>query len=50
MDLRLRRFTLRHLGLGGEMSRKQRIAEWSDGRQEVKDVESTKGGIELVEV
>ena len=50
IDLRFRHFTIRLMGLGGEISRKQRIAEWSDGRQEVKDVEITKGVTEPVEV
>ena len=50
MDLRLWLFTNRLVGLGGEISRKQRKAKWSDGRQEVKDVESTKEVTEPVEV
>lgn len=42
IDLRLRRVTVCLVRAGGEMSRKQRIAEWSDGRAEVMVVERTK--------
>ena len=35
MDLRLRRVTVCLVRAGGEMSRKLRIAKWSDGRTEV---------------
>ena len=42
MDLRLRRVTVCLVRAGGEMSSKQRIAEWSDGRAEVVLVERTK--------
>lgn len=42
IDLRFRRVTVCLVRAGGEMSRKQRIAEWSDGRVEVRLVETTK--------
>lgn len=42
MDLRLRRVTVCLVRIGGEMSREQRIAEWSEGRPKVRLVERTK--------
>ena len=39
IDLRLRRVTVCLVRVGGEMSREQRIAEWSEGRAEVRLVE-----------
>lgn len=42
MDLRLRRVTVCLVRIGGEMSRKLRIAEWSDGRADVVLVERTR--------
>ena len=42
-DRRLRRFTAWVVRFGGEISIRERIAEWSDGRLEVRDVDSTRG-------